>query len=570
MPKHSFRLFFKADYGPTKLRYPLFPDSHVDEFDTVVLRAGVDRSFAGHPDTGDHRQTTYTRDEWLRRSQIATSGLGSHGRFVHLYLNGLYWGLYNLVERPDASFASSYLGKDKEDWYTANQGGSVSGMIDRFQVLLNLTAEGNLADPDRYATMLEFIDPVQFSDYMIVNWFAGNQDWPENNWYVDVQYPAGQNLFLNWDGELSWVHGAEIRLGVDDVGDTYFPNIIKPIFLALMENPDYRMTLADRLYRLTAQGGALSDPEAIARWVAVNREVEPAIPAEAARWGDVRYQEPITPEDWAAARDDVLRQMGGNAERLIALAREAGYYPPIDPPLFSMPGATFAGQMELTMEAPSGQILYTTDGSDPRLGPTGQVSPQAVAYQGPIRLSTTTRVRARVLEGETWSALQEADFVEVNEPSGLRITEIMYNPIGGDAYEFVELTNVGGIEIDLSSAYFEGIDLQFDRNVRIPAGARWVLSPDFQAYRERYPKEPLHAIYQGELSDQGERLALLDSQGNLLASVRYDDEDGWPLTADGLGDSLVLRRLDGSPDNPRSWRASQVMHGTPGRDEVAR
>ena len=41
MPKHSFRLFFKREYGAAKLEYPLFPDSSVDKFDTLVLRAGV-------------------------------------------------------------------------------------------------------------------------------------------------------------------------------------------------------------------------------------------------------------------------------------------------------------------------------------------------------------------------------------------------------------------------------------------------------------------------------------------------------------------------------------------------
>ena len=158
MPKHSFRLFFRGEYGPTELDYPLFPDTPVNEFRTLVVRAGVDRSFAGHPDTEDLdqntatydewlRQTTYARDEWLRRTQFETSGVGAHGRFVHLYLNGLYWGIYNLVERPDAAFAAAYLGGNRDDWFTANQGGAVSGRSDRFDVLRQLAAEGRLAEP---------------------------------------------------------------------------------------------------------------------------------------------------------------------------------------------------------------------------------------------------------------------------------------------------------------------------------------------------------------------------------------------------------------------------------------
>ena len=45
---------------------------------SLVLRAGVNRSYAGYP-KGDPKETTYTRDEWLRASQRAMSGFGARG-----------------------------------------------------------------------------------------------------------------------------------------------------------------------------------------------------------------------------------------------------------------------------------------------------------------------------------------------------------------------------------------------------------------------------------------------------------------------------------------------------------
>ena len=144
----------------------------------------------------------------------------------------------------------------------------------------------------------------------------------------------------------------------------------------------------------------------------------------------------------------------------------------------------------------------------------------------------------------------------------------MYHPVGGDAYEFIELTNVGGIDIDLASAYFEGIDLRFDRFVKLPAGQSIVISPDFAAYRERYPTAPLRAIYAGSLSNGGETVTLYAADGTVLASVAYDDEAGWPLTADGEGDSLELLRPDADPNRPSSWRASLDIFGTPGTADL--
>ena len=112
-PKHSFRLLFKGIYGSSRLRYPLFGDSATEEFETIILRAGANDGYAW---SGNEQLATYTRDQFMRDLQLATGNAAPHGRFVHLYINGLYWGLYNSVERPDATFSSSYYGGEKEDW----------------------------------------------------------------------------------------------------------------------------------------------------------------------------------------------------------------------------------------------------------------------------------------------------------------------------------------------------------------------------------------------------------------------------------------------------------------------
>ena len=576
MPKHSFRLFFTSEHGPSKLRYPFFPDSPVHEFDTLVLRAGVDRSFAGHPpapDTPpdnpvDHRETTYARDEWVRASQIAASGTGSHGRFVHLYLNGLYWGLYNVVERPDASFMAGYFGGEKDEYGSTNHGGPVSGPQDRFDVLLRLAQEGGLADPERYATMLEFVDPTHFADYLIVNWYAGNQDWPENNWYAGVHYPAGPNYFFVWDAEATWDDGAAIVLGSDGFEGAPYSNVVKLVFAALMENADFRLLFADRLDALLSSEGALADDAAQARWLALTEPLANAVAAESARWGDAREEPPITPEDWGAARDDVLAQMAGNGEKLRRLARDAGYYPAVDAPAFSTSDRVFADSLELGLSAAAGEIYYTLDGSDPR-APGGGVAPAAQSYAGPLTLAGATQVSARVLDGETWSALTQALFHRADERGDVRITEIMYNPAGGEPYEFVELKNVGALPVDLSLAFFSGIDFTFPRGTVIEPDEFKLLVADFRRFRERYPEPDIHGVYNGRLSDRGEPLALFDVAGQVLTIVPYDDGNGWPLSADQTGDSLVPIDYVSDPAQPFHWQASAEIGGSPGADDEA-
>ena len=577
IPKHAFRLFFRSEYGAAKLKYPLFPNSPVDEFDTLTLRSGVNRSYAGWPES-DQRPTTYTRDEWLRASQIAMSGSGSHGIFVHLYLNGLYWGLYNVVERPDESFMSSYFGGPKDDWQTITHAETLTNSSDRFKTLHRLVGEGQLEDPEKYAAIEKYLDIPQFVDYLILNWYAGNLDWAFNNWYAGVRRSSGQVRYFVWDGERTWYDGAEIFLELDEYNGQ--PNLVKPLFEALLENSDFRMELADRLYRHLFNDGALSDAYSQARWISINSVIEQAIIGESARWGDTREDTPVTQEDWFKVRDDVLAQMEGNAVKLIGLAREAGYYPAIDPPLFNQHGGKVATGFKLTISVPSpeaGTIYYTTDGSDPRHQVTGTISPNANKYTSPLVLTATTHIKARVFRGEpsepsagqVWSALNEAVFsIDDEITSHLQITEIMYNPLGRDDYEFIELKNTGNVDLDLANMSFEGILFTFPPVVDpLAPGELIVLVRNRTAFAERYPGVAVGGIYDGRLSNKGERIALKAAEGQTLVEVNYDDGTGWPISPDGGGHSLVLIDLAGDPSNPRCWQASANPNGSPGADE---
>ncbi len=117
--KKSFRLLFKRQYGPTKLNFDVFEGQDAaTSFDMLVLRGGAND---GWNDWG-RQSTQYIIDEYMRQTQLAMGRPSPHGTFVHLYLNGLYWGLYNVTERPVAPFCANYFGGAKEDWDAVNAG----------------------------------------------------------------------------------------------------------------------------------------------------------------------------------------------------------------------------------------------------------------------------------------------------------------------------------------------------------------------------------------------------------------------------------------------------------------
>ncbi|MBN1675507.1 MAG: lamin tail domain-containing protein, partial [Kiritimatiellae bacterium] len=75
------------------------------------------------------------------------------------------------------------------------------------------------------------------------------------------------------------------------------------------------------------------------------------------------------------------------------------------------------------------------------------------------------------------------------------------------------------------------------------------------------------AAYDGGLDNGGERLALLDSEGRTVTSVRYNDKDPWPAEADGDGFSLVPADTAGDQDDAAKWRASNLIGGSPGYED---
>jgi hypothetical protein len=111
-PKHSFRLFFREAYGVPKLEFPLFGDEGVSEFDKIDLRCEQNYSWANW--SGEHN--TMVREVFSRDSQRDMGQPYTRSRYYHLYLNGMYWGVYQTQERSEARYASDYLGGSKEDY----------------------------------------------------------------------------------------------------------------------------------------------------------------------------------------------------------------------------------------------------------------------------------------------------------------------------------------------------------------------------------------------------------------------------------------------------------------------
>lgn len=342
--KRSLRLAFRRSAGDGKLdtqllrRAPLNGDSAMDELDRLILRGGNNRSWAR---TWNPDRTTYAEDQWYRDSQIALSGSGSHGAFAQLYIDGIYWGLYNAVEQPQEHFATAYFGGEPEDWTAVNHDGHQSGEPGRWQHLVENLAGGGPAagaGPADLAALEAHLDLDAFIDYLLLSWYAGIRDWPENNWWaLGRAAPPTPFRFFAWDGEWSFGvgFGSPERPGIHPDfaagADPSEPELeaLPRLFHAAMRHPAFRARLAERAERHLGAGGALAPEAARARWSALTTALRQAVVAESARWGDATDSErPRTREDdWEPEVAAIDAYLAGAAESLRAALRAEGYLP---------------------------------------------------------------------------------------------------------------------------------------------------------------------------------------------------------------------------------------------------
>ena len=577
-PKHPFRVVFKGAFGPANLDYQVFPDSPITGFDSLVLRSDFNSSWT-HWDNLQRSRGSRIRDAWSKDTFRAMGGLAGHTRHFHLYLNGLYWGLYEFSEKADADFAAGYLGGNKEDYdaIASKPTQAIDGDLLAYNAMVALR---NLNDTNQYQQMLTYLDMTTFIDYMLLEFYGANQDWGfDGNWNaVRRRSPDGRFQYVLWDAERLIENNADNRVTSTDLPSGLHTN--------LLPSAEYKLAFADRVHKHLFNGGALTTNEVVTRWLARASSIDPAIIAESARWGDYRRdgaaigtQVGANPPYWLFSRDTnwvpEINRIATNyfpARHSIFLGQltTAGLYPLVTAPRFNQHGGSVAREFLLTMTA-SNTIYFTLDGSDPRVFGTGGVLPGALTYTGAVTLTNTVTVKSRALFGMNWSALNEATFNVDSLAAPLRITEIMYNPIGGDAYEFLELQNVSAAAVSVGYWSIDGLGQNntgyiFPPYTTLAPGQILVLGSDSNpiSWTNRYPGVTAFGRFSGKLDNGGEKLGVRDGNGRLLWSVDYNDENGWPLAADGFGASLEIIDPFGDPDNPANWRASAVTNGTPG------
>lgn len=627
-PKHAFRLFFRKEYGPGKLVYPLFGDEGASEFDKIDLRTEQNYSWSLDGDT----HNTFLRDIFSRDLQRDMGQPYTRGRYYHLYLNGMYWGLYQTEERPQADYAETYFGGDEEDydvikvsvegWPYFNE--ATDGTMDPWQDLWNKCSKGFTSNADYFAlegkdqygkpmkNTRVFVDIDNLIDYMMVIFYTGNVDAPvsafnsngmANNYYaISNRENKGKGfVFIAHDSEHSMLidpiyasNGIyENRVTIDDPAMTASGiSNFQPQWLhqKLLANSEYRLRFADRAYRQFSAGGVFSPEKCLERIRVRKEQIDTAIIAESARWGDSKTVSPRNKiDDWLPEVNNIENNFFPvRTGIVINQLKSAGLYASLEPTVFRENGIALTGNviftspMGISLVNPNSQgaIYYTTDGSDPRLiGGTVSLSALSAPNNTTLNISATTVIKSRIVSGQTWSTLKEISFSSGSEDySNLKVTEVHYHPadlingtdtVDGKDLEFLELKNTGNSAVNIS-----GVTIDTAVYFTVPEGtiltpkAFYVVASKPGSFYQYYGMNA-SGNFQGNLSNAGEFVLINDRSANKILSFTFSDDFPWPVSADGDGNSLSanISLPTGDPNDYGYWKSSIKIGGSPFTDD---
>lgn len=170
-PQRSLALYARSQYGVKEFEYPFFPNREYEEFQGLILR-----------NSGNDWGNTMMRDVTIT-SLMHGSGLDTQDyRPSAVYLNGDYWGLYNLREKVNEHFLASRHGVNKSDVDLLEYNGDIiEGSNTEYLALIDFIKNNDMNDVNNYDLVDSKMNIQNYIMYNIVQIYINNTDWPGNN-----------------------------------------------------------------------------------------------------------------------------------------------------------------------------------------------------------------------------------------------------------------------------------------------------------------------------------------------------------------------------------------------------
>ena len=271
----GMNIFAREEYGNKRLRHRFFETIPLDNFKHLSLKPYMS-SWNG---SGCKDYITGRMAEHLDVESLAS-------RPLVLFLNGEYWGIYYVSEKPDERFLEDHYGVDIEAvsiiniWYELE-----CGILNGYYSIYTWLETADLSDDEQYAYAEAHIDIANFIDYYVLELFANNADWPAYNVRM-WQLGNGKWRWIFFDGDacLEYMDFDVFANAVYDGDNGYPSNRIATLFFRrLLENAQFRLRFQQRFNELVSTVFAYENTKPYFDYIKL--KLQPEVPNQMERFG---------------------------------------------------------------------------------------------------------------------------------------------------------------------------------------------------------------------------------------------------------------------------------------------
>lgn len=562
----SLAIIARSQYGKNSIDYQLFPDMNIDSFKSFILRI-----------SGNDWGSTLFRDAMMQSLVHGKTLLDTQAyRPSLVYLNGEFWGIYNIREKYNEHYIASHHGIAPENVITIKD---YDLQLDSGYLELHNFVEGHdMTLEASYIEIRDLMDMDNYLDYMVSEIFFDNGDWPGINVRVwrplDQSEPWKWQLFDTDQGFGYW--GKSINAERPYENDTFAhatekdgPGWPNPpwstlLFRKLLENSTFQKSFLNRfaghLNRLFSTDIVLD------RIQSMKSVLEPEMPRHIERWGNANYSISSLSE-WEEKLNVVIEF----AQKRPQVVRD-----------FLIDHFDTTGTYQITLNTSDNnhgkvKIDYHTIDTYPwtglyfndvpiQLTAIPELGYHFVRWEGASD-ETTDTITINSSQDVSVKAVFEVD----ENPKTVLISEIHFaseadfNP--GDWIEFV---NYGNSQVDLSNWIFldsnDAHTFIFPEGTTIDAGEYLVLCRDAASFTNSYPGVQCAGEFNFGLSGNGEMVRLHSDAGQIVDSVDFEISSPWPVFEDGQNKTIALKDISSDNNAGENWITSQD-HGTPGSNQ---
>ena len=289
-PKKSMRLYFRSDYGESKLNYKMFDQKDITVFDKLIIHAG-----GTFDQIRDSKSWTLIMDPTNHFIFQEINGNMSASRPVLVYLNGEFWGIYHIRERIDNDYLEANKNVSDADLleYELRETPTVKeGDLTEWNETWNFFKNNHLDNESNFNRAAELIDIENFTDYYIFQIYVNNWDWPQaNNFFFRENAPSAKWEWILWDTDRSWSNTMDQmvewalrdRVRKDITSRDRESYLFSTLMVRrLLENDNYKNYFINRFADLI--NSTLSPSHFLPVFNNKADEIEPDIPLECTRW----------------------------------------------------------------------------------------------------------------------------------------------------------------------------------------------------------------------------------------------------------------------------------------------